>query len=219
MSRIAIVGLTAIIIATAGPALAQSPAPADAAPAPAAAPAAPAEPVGPAAPALPTTGIGARVLQVIDTICLPMIRQPGSDQKAIAKANGLGKAREDNSWTMKLDGVNRLTVRMPNPGNVSSCDLTINYDVGQGPAVIAALTAWGANQPVPLQKDKDAAPYVIDNINYATTNWTAYSASTRMGLAFTEQKRADGSPVSKNADQATVSLSFRALSDQDRTPQ
>jgi hypothetical protein len=172
----------------------------------------------PAAPA-PPTGISARVLQVMDTVCLPMIRQPGSDQKTFAKTAGLGKAREDNSWQMKLDGVNRLTVRMPNPGNVSSCDITVQYDIGQGPAVIAALAAWGAGQPVPLQKDKDAAPYVIDNVNYATTNWTAYSASTRMGLAFTEQKRADGSPVGKNADQATVSLSFRGLTDQDRTAQ
>jgi hypothetical protein len=182
-----------------------------------AAPAAPEAAAAPAPPALPTSGIGARVLQVLDTVCLPMIRQPGTDQKTVAKSLNLRRARADNSWSMKLEGVNKLTVRMPNPGNVSSCDLTIDYDVGQGSTVLDALTAWGANQSVPLQKDKDAAPYMIDNINYTTTNWTAYSASTRMGLAFTEQKRADGSPVGKNADQATVSLSFRALSDQDRS--
>jgi len=241
VSRIAFVCLTAMTAAAAGTALAQAPAaPPMAAPAPAVAPAptpapmapmtsgaetpapvgsAPmaAAPVIPAPPPLPTEGVSARVLQVLDQVCLPMIRQPGSDQKAMAKTLGLKKTREDNTWEMKLDGVNRVAVRMPNASNVSSCDLTVKYDVGQSQAVINGLIAWGANQPVPLQQDKAGESYVIDNINYATTNWVAYSASTRMGLAFTEQKKTDGSPVAKNADQATVSMSFRALSDQDRT--
>lgn len=246
MSRIAFACLTAMTVATAGSALAQTAAPASAAPAtpvaaqpaapmtppaPTAAPMAPsapmaptapagAEPVpvaaAPAAPAIPTDGVAARVIQVFDQVCLPMIRQPGSDQKAMAKTLGLKKAREDNTWSWKLDGVNRVAVRMPNASNVSTCDITVNYDVGQGPTLIAGLAAWGASQPVPLQLDKSAEGYTIDNIVYTTTNWVAYSASTRMGLAFTEQKKTDGTPAAKNADQATVSLSFRALSDQDR---
>lgn len=243
MSRIAIACLTAMTVATAGSALAQTAAPAPAAPmapaapvapaapmaappsapmatpAPAAAaPVAPAEPVAaaPAAPAIPTDGVAARVIQVLDQVCLPMIRQPGTDQKAMAKTLGLKKAREDNTWSWKLDGVNKVAVRMPNANNVSTCDITVNYDVGQGPTLIAGMTAWGASQPVPLQQDKSADSYTIDNIVYSTTNWVSYSASTRMGLAFTEQKKVDGSPAAKGSDQATVSLSFRALSDQDR---
>jgi hypothetical protein len=179
--------------------------------------AAPAPAAAPAPPPIPTDGIGARVLQVLDQVCLPMIRQPGSDQKAIAKTLSLKKTREDNTWELKTGGVNSVAVRMPNAANVSSCDLTVKYDVGQSQAVIDALVAWGANQPQPLQQDKAAESYTIDNVKYATTNWVAFSASTRMGLAFTEQKKTDGSPVGKNADQATVSMSFRALSDLDRT--
>lgn len=232
MSRIAFACLTAMTVATAGPALAQTAAPAPAAPVapaapattaahevPAAAPAAPvaAEPAPvAAAPALPTDGVAARVIQVLDQVCLPMIRQPGTDQKATAKTLGLKKAREDNTWSWKLEGVNRVAVRMPNANNVSTCDVTVNYDVGQGPTLISGLSAWGANQSVPLQQDKAGDSYTIDNIVYSTTNWVAFSASTRMGLAFTEQKKTDGSPAAKGADQATVSLSFRALSDQDR---
>ncbi len=216
MSRIAFACLTALTVATAGPALAQTAAADPAAPAaPMAAEPAPVA-AAPAPPAIPTDGVAARVIQVLDQVCLPMIRQPGSDQKAMAKTLGLKKAREDNTWSWKLEGVNRVAVRMPNANNVSTCDVTVNYDVGQGPTLIAGLSAWGASQAVPLQQDKSADSYTIDNIVYATTNWVAYSASTRMGLAFTEQKKTDGTPAAKGADQATVSLSFRALSDQDR---
>lgn len=216
VSRIAIVCLTAAAIA--GPALAQAPAvPAAsvAAPAPAPAVAAPAA-AAPAPAPLPTDGIGARVLQVLDGVCMPMIRQPGQDQKVVAKTLGLKKSREDHTWSMKLTGVDKLSVRMPNPGNVASCEIMINYAVGQGPAVASALTAWGANQPAPLQGDKVAEPYDIDGLRYTTTNWVGFTASTRMGLAFTEQKKTDGSPAGKGTDQATVNMSFRALTDQDR---
>ena len=169
---------------------------------------------------LPAVTLGlpmaAILMRVTRASMLEVLRQ---DYITFAEAKGLSlkKTREDNTWEMKLTAPERIAVRMPNATNVSSCEMTVNYAVGQGQPLVDALTAWGANQPVPLQRDKAGDSYTVDNVKYATTNWVAYSATTRMGVAFTEQKKTDGSPAGKNADQATVSMSFRALSDQDRT--
>jgi hypothetical protein len=40
-----------------------------------------------------------------------------------------------------------------------------------------------------------------------------------MGLAFSERKKLDGTPVVKNAEQARILFSFRAVTAQDRQAQ
>jgi hypothetical protein len=103
--------------------------------------------------------------------------------------------------------------------NPSTCEINATYDPGQTPAIIADLGAWGAAQPAPLQADKVGEQSQEWDGIYTTTNWVGWSASTRMGLAVSERKKLDGSPVVKNADQARILFSFRAVTAQDRQAQ
>ena len=223
MARIAFACLTAITVAAAAPALAQTAADPAAPVAPAAAPAAaapaPEAPAAPAPPPLPTEGVVTQVFKVLDNACLPLIRTPGSDPKSVTKPLGLKDTRD--GWQLKAGGVNKLNVRLPNSANPSSCEIILNYDPGQGPAIISGLAAWGANQPAPLSQVRAAenVPSPDPAIVLTNTNWVGWSASTRMGLSFLEQKKTDGTPVAKNADQAVVQFSFRAITAQDSVAQ
>ncbi len=226
MNRLVIACLTlAAVGGPAWPALAQTAPAGPMAPiAPAAAPATPAAaaptivpaaaaPAVPAGPVRPTTGIGANVLSLLDNVCMPLIT--GSpDLKQLTKAAGLRMVHDD--WVLRLQGVEKITVVLPNNVNPNSCSLTVDYQAGQGAVVLDALSAWAATQATPLKQDRVALQQPSYDHMATTTNWIGANASTRMGLAFSELKKLDGSPYIRNGDEATVLFSYRALNDLDR---
>jgi hypothetical protein len=167
----------------------------------------------------PPTGVSAAILEVLDQGCMPLIRMPGADPKPVTKALKLKDTRD--GWQLKTGGVNKLTVRLPNSTNPSSCEIIVQYDPGQGPAIVNALATWGSAQPAPLQPVRvgEQIPGLDPTHTYTNTNWVGWSASTRMGLSFLEEKGPGGAPAAKNADQAVVQFSFRAITSQDSVAQ
>jgi len=210
MTRTALAWIAALAAGAAGPALAQpeaSPPPAAApapAPAPAATPAAvpapapaPAAAPAPAPPAAPQSAIAPYVVSTLDKVCTPLIQK--QDPKALARANGLKRRRD--VLVLEAGGVNRITISGPTVANPTVCTLTLNYDVDTTDGIVAALNAWAAAQDPPLPAADvgyQAAP------GMKSWSWSGGTTALRQAVVLNAQKAADGRPVGKGYDVATV---------------
>ncbi len=174
MTRYVVLGLVAAV-ATAGAAYAQSEAP---------------------PPAAPPAAIAPYLVTAIDKVCDPLIH--GQKLKDVSQATGLRRFRD--SYALQGPGVERVIINPPSVANPTVCQMTINYEVGQTPGVVAALSNWAASQNPPMQ---------VLSAGYAAgagvTGWTwEYdSGAVHQGLVFDYQS-ADGKPMGRTFEVGTL---------------
>jgi hypothetical protein len=225
----AVTAPAATVPAAAAPA-ATAPAPAATASAPAAAPAptaaegapasSPQAPVGStqsapqpeaaANPTLPTTGDGAVVLNVLQTVCVPSVKAAGG-LDARAKALGMKKNR-DGVWSMGLGGDKAYTLAIqPQGSNKNVCQVEIHYAVGAEKPIITALNIYAfLHQPeMPMQRND----FIVgqDNVKRVTLSWEYYTDKESTGLVLVQQKKADGTPLNAKFDTASLLYSERTF--------
>ena len=199
--RTAIISLIAAGLATA--AAAQTPAP-DMTAAPAAAPTAP---MPEKVYTVPTTGEVGQIIDVINRICIPLVRGGNIEQLA-TKAMGYKKNRRDNTFTTTLQ-VKPYTLTVYGPGsNKDVCRIAINYTTGQEKPIIVGLNIFSLlNRPELLQQRNDFVP--ATDFKRITNSWEFFNERQSIGLVFLQLKKPDGSAVNAKWDMGEVLYSER----------
>jgi hypothetical protein len=184
-----------------GLALAQE---ASAPPTPAITPEVPAPaPVPETAPApvvtLPTSGVGAQVIAVLDNVCRPAIN--GGNLDAVAKAAGYKKKKD--GW-LGILGAKPYTVSLSFAGsNPKVCDFWIDYPVGTDQGLIEGLSAWTFLHNPSLQPQRNDE-YKTDLIR-RTFSWDASTADGGLvAMVFIRERKLDGTSTSKTGERAHI---------------
>jgi hypothetical protein len=172
--------------AIAFPALAQDP------------PAAPAA-VAPAAPAaapetLPTDGEIGQIINVIRTVCVPLVRGGELPKLATSQA-GFKRNKKEGGFTQTL-GAKPYTLTVYDPGsNKQVCRIGLNYTSGGEKPILLGLDKFAyLNQPrLLLQRENNYVPPT--DFMRVTSSWEYYTDKESTGLVFVQLKKPDGSEV------------------------
>lgn len=188
-------------VAPAAPVAAPEPAVPAPAPAPAAAPAVAEVPVAPPAPPpAPTDITSINVLNVLDRICNPLVR--GGDLNKLAPAQGFKKKKD--LWVLAyMKGGYTITVRPPGT-NPEVCTVDVSHPIdGAGPLIID-LHNWAMQRDWNLiRNDK-----VVQDVERTTRSWELAANGQLEAVVLVSTRKADGSPLSKKADQTQLLYSL-----------
>ncbi|MFO0437053.1 MAG: hypothetical protein ACK5YD_00820 [Phenylobacterium sp.] len=177
------------------------PAMAQAVPAPPPPPASAAEAAAPAPPApppvvetLPTDGEIGQILNVIRTVCVPLVRG-GELAKLATPAAGFKRNRREGGFTQTL--VTRpYTLTVYDPGsNKQVCRLGLTYTSGGERPLLLGLDKFAfLNQPrLVLQRENNYIPPT--DFMRVTSSWEYYTDKESIGLVFVQLKKPDGTEV------------------------
>ena len=172
-------------------------------PAPPVPPAVPA-PVAPvaAAPApapavvetLPTDGEIGQILNVIQTVCVPLVRG-GQLAKLATPAAGFKRNKKEGGYTQTLVA-KPYTLTVYEPGsNKEVCRLGINYTSGGEKPILLGLDKFAyLNQPrLRLQRVNNYIPPT--DFMRVTSSWEYFTDKESTGLVFVQLKKPDGTEV------------------------
>lgn len=170
--------------------------------------AAPETPPSPAAtaPAAPPTGDAAQVISLLDNFCVPAIK--GTPVDKLARSQGLHK-NYDGDLVLSLAGAKKITITSPNVANPTVCSLTLLYDIGGDGPIYTALNNWALAHANPYVQARARETSTVDDETHITSTWSAVEADGSEGLVFIQDRTADGKPLTKRADQATILFSIR----------
>ena len=164
-------------------------------PAPAAGPAEPAAPP----PVLPTSGDGAVILDVLQTVCIPAVR--GQTLDDIAKAKGMKRNRRDGSWTMPLGGDKNYTVTvMPQGSNKDTCMVEVHHALGQEEPIVEALNVWSFLHDPQLVLQANYVNVDPDGIKRVRKSWEHFTANSSVAVNFSTMRKPDDSPLNARYD-------------------
>lgn len=163
-----------------------------------AAPAAPAAAAAAPAPAvvetLPTDGEIGQILNVIRTICVPLVRG-GDLAKLATPAAGFKRNRKEVGYTQTLV-TKPYTLTVYEPGsNKDVCRVGINYTSGGEKPILLGLDKVAyLNQPrLRLQRENNYVPPT--DFMRVTSSWEHYTDKESIGLVFVQLKKPDGTEV------------------------
>jgi hypothetical protein len=177
------------------PALAQDvPAP----PVPAAPPAVAAPVAVAPAPAvvetLPTDGEIGQILNVIQTVCVPLVRG-GQLAKLATPAAGFKRNKKEGGFTQTLVA-KPYTLTVYEPGsNKEVCRVGINYTSGGEKPILLGLDKFAyLNQPrLRLQRENNYIPPT--DFMRVTSSWEYFTDQESTGLVLVQLKKPDGTEV------------------------
>lgn len=177
------------------PAMAQevpAPPPPPASAAEAAAPAPPAPP--PVVETLPTDGEIGQILNVIRSVCVPLVRG-GELAKLATPAAGFKRNRREGGFTQTLV-TKPYTLTVYDPGsNKQVCRLGLTYTSGGERPLLLGLDKFAfLNQPrLVLQRENNYIPPT--DFMRVTSSWEYYTDKESIGLVFVQLKKPDGTEV------------------------
>lgn len=196
------------------PALAQEPpaAPAAApAPAPVAAPAPAAAPAVVAAPeTLPTDGEIGQIINVLRTVCVPLVRG-GDLSKLATPAAGFKRNKKEGGYTQTLVA-KPYTLTVYEPGsNKQVCRLAVNYTSGGEKPILLGLDKFAyLNQPrLRLQRENNYIPPT--DYMRVTSSWEYFTDKESTGLVFVQLKKPDGTEVNPKWGMGEILYSERTF--------
>ncbi|MES2722341.1 MAG: hypothetical protein V4656_04225 [Pseudomonadota bacterium] len=178
---------------------------ADPAAAPAAAPAPAPEPEK--VYAVPTTGEIGQIIDVINRICVPLVRG-GDIAKLATRDMGFKFNRREATYTQTLQ-TKPYTLTVFSPGsNKDVCRIAINYTLGGEKPIIVGLNIFSLlHQPELLQQRNDFVP--ATDYKRITNSWEYFTDRESIGLVFLQLKKPDGSSVNAKWDMGEVLYSER----------
>ncbi|MDP2011690.1 MAG: hypothetical protein Q8K11_16075 [Phenylobacterium sp.] len=190
-----------------------APAPPPAADPNAAAPMAPAAPATAPAPepekvyAVPTTGEIGQIIDVINRICVPLVRG-GDISKLATKSLGFKFNRREGTYTQTLQA-KPYTLTVFSPGsNKDVCRIALNYTLNGEKPIIVGLNIFSLlHQPELLQQRNDFVP--ATDYKRITNSWEYFTDRESIGLVFLQLKKPDGSSVNGKWDMGEVLYSER----------
>jgi hypothetical protein len=200
------------------PAPAAQPAPAEAQPAPATpapaaeTPPAPAAEPAPPPPTLPTSGYGFEAIQVIEKVCVPVVRGQPVDQ--LAKANGFKLNRRDQTWAKAFgaEGKAYQVIVYPTGSNKSVCIVDLRFPMGQDAEIAKALNVWSFVHQPPLDPTANyTQPQDPDGLKRVRRSWEYLTSNSSIGLNFSTVRKPDDTQVNKAYDLATMQYQERAF--------
>jgi hypothetical protein len=169
-----------------------TPAPSTAAP-PAATPETPA-PAAEAPPTLPTTGDGAVLLNVVEKVCVPLVR--GGKLDDLAKANGFKLNRREGTWTMPLGGDKNYTVTIfPSGVNKDACRGEVHYAIGQEKPIVSAFNVWSFLHQPELILQANYVSVNADGVKRVQKSWEHLDSASSTAVNFTTWTKPDDTPL------------------------
>lgn len=185
-------------------------------PAPAAAPTTPVEatpaapavaaPAAPAAPppSLPTTGDGAAVLSLLDTICVPGVR--GGDIDKLALANGFKKDRKSGGFIKPLgaDKAYVVVLEAKSSANPNVCQAEVRYAIGQDAPIVDALNVWAFLHDPELVLQANYVNVDADGVKRVRKSWESLTTTKSIAVNFSVQRNPDDTPLNPKYDSARL---------------
>lgn len=198
------------------PAAPQPPAPITSTPAPPAAPPAasttPAPeaatpPAAEAPPTLPTTGDGAVLLNVVEKICVPLVR--GGKLDDLAKANGFKLNRRDQTWSMQLGTTdkNYSVTMLPVGVNKDVCRAEVHYALGGEKPIVSAFNVWSFLHQPELILQANYVSVNADGVKRVQKSWEHLESGSSTAVNFTTWTKPDDTPL--NAKFATGEIYYQ----------
>ena len=181
--------------------------PAPAAEQPAAPPAAPEPPP----PALPTTGDGAVIINVLEKVCVPLVRGGNLDQ--LAPTVGAKKNRRDGTWQLPLGGASRdYTITILPPGsNKDVCQAEVHYAIGGDSDIYKAINIWSFLHKPELLATANYVQTGPDNIKRVQRSWEHLESASSTAVNFTTWKKPDDTSLNKGYDTGMLFYQERKL--------
>jgi len=159
-----------------------------------AAPAAPAAPAAEAPPTLPTTGDGAFLLNIVEKVCVPLVR--GGKLDDLAKANGFKLNRRDGTWSIPLGGDKNYNVTMfPVGVNKDVCRGEVHYAIGGEKDIVTALNTWSFLHQPELILQANYVQVTGDGVKRVQKSWEHLDATSSTAVNFTTQAKPDDTPL------------------------
>ena len=181
---------------------------AEPAPAPAAMPAPPAEPAPPP-PTVPTTGLGAEAIAVLEKICVPQVR--GQKLDVLAKANGFKLNRREQTWSKQLGLEKGYQIVVSPPGsNKGVCFAELRYPMGADVEISKALNVWAFVHAPPLDPTANyTQPQDPDGLKRVRRSWEYLTATDSIGLNFSTVRKPDDTPLNPKYDTGNMQYQER----------
>jgi hypothetical protein len=171
-------------------------------------PAPPAPPVEAAATTLPTDGEIGQILNVIRSVCVPLVRG-GELAKLATPAAGFKRNRREGGFTQTLV-TKPYTLTVYDPGsNKQVCRIGLTYTSGGERPLLLGLDKFAfLNQPrLVLQRENNYIPPT--DFMRVTSSWEYYTDKESIGLVFVQLKKPDGTEVNAKWGQGEVLYSER----------
>lgn len=169
---------------------------------------APAEPP----PTLPTTGDGAAIIKVLNSVCAPLIK--GGDFVALAKSAGMTRDRKTEEYVTPLSQKPfQIAIAQPSERNKNVCEMRVRYAPGWDAQIVDAMNVWRfLHEPQLRLQRNDVGQY--KDAQRTTTTWDNWDNQTfdgkMIGLVLVQLNKADGGPATATYDEAIVQYSARA---------
>jgi hypothetical protein len=143
---------------------------------------------------LPTDGEIGQILNVIQTVCVPLVRG-GQLAKLATPAAGFKRNKKEGGYTQTLVA-KPYTLTVYEPGsNKEVCRLGINYTSGGEKPILLGLDKFAyLNQPrLRLQRENNYIPPT--DFMRVTSSWEYFTDKESTGLVFVQLKKPDGTEV------------------------
>ncbi|HEY3949079.1 hypothetical protein [Phenylobacterium sp.] len=186
------------------PATPAAPAP-DASAQPATPPAAP--PAAEAPPTLPTTGDGAQIIQILEKVCVPLVR--GGNFEQLMKSNGFRLNRRDSTWSIQLGTTSRdYNISMSAPGaNKDVCRGEVHYALNQDKPIVEAINIWSFLHQPELVLQANYVEVDPDGIKRVRKSWEHLEPNSSIAVNFSTWTKPDDSSL--NAKYSTGELFYQ----------
>jgi hypothetical protein len=187
-------------------------APSAAAPAaPAATPPAQADQAAAAPPTLPTTGPGAVLLNVVEKICVPLVRGGNLDQLA-PQIQGAKKNRRDMTWTIPLDTNRDHNLTLSPPGvNKDVCRGEVHYGADDEKTIVTAFNTWSFLHQPELILQANYVEVDADNVKRVRKSWEHIDSASSTAVNFTTWTKPDDTPLNKGYSTGEVFYQERKI--------
>ncbi|THD78046.1 MAG: hypothetical protein E7812_12715 [Phenylobacterium sp.] len=172
----------------------------------------PPAPVAEAAPALPTTGDGAMLIQVLEKVCVPLVRGGNFDQLA-GQLPGARKNRRDGTWSVPLGGSRDYTINLLAQGvNKDVCQAEVHYAIGGDTDIYKAVNVWAFLHKPELIATANYVQTGGDNVKRVQRSWEHLESASSTAVNFTTWKKPDDTPLNRGYDTGYLFYQERALS-------
>jgi len=172
----------------------------------AAAPAPAAEPP----PTLPTGGDGAVILNIIEKVCVPLVR--GGKLDDLAKANGFKLNRREGTWTLPLGGDKNYNVTMFPVGiNKDVCRGEVHYAIGGEKPIVSALNVWAFLHQPELILQANYVSVNADGVKRVQKSWEHLEATSSTAVNFTTATKPDDTPLNPKFSTGEIYYQERKL--------
>ena len=147
-------------------------------------------------PAIPTTGDGAVLLNVLEKVCVPLVR--GGKLDDLAKPLGMKLNRKEGTWTMPLGGDKAYTVTMfPVGVNKDVCRGEVHYAFDNEKAIVSAFNIWSFLHKPELILQANYVQVNGDNVKRVQKSWEHIEVDASTAVNFTTATKPDDTPLNK----------------------